>query len=72
MCTALAAAGPADLVLPADGAVCGNLGQPFAAWGETAGLGKVQALVGLLSLKRGCKSGREQGVGDVAITTHLC
>lgn len=52
--------------------VCGALGQPSALQGETAVLGKVQVLVGLLSLKKDDDCGRgEQGVGDGAIATHL-
>lgn len=57
-CMVAAAVGPADLLLPADGAVCGALGQRFTVWGEMLGLGKVQALVGLLSLEKGYKSER--------------
>lgn len=72
---AIAAAGPADLVLPADGAVCEASGQFVGLWGsfwgslwgfgaalctagETLGLGKVQAFVGLLSLKKGSEQRR--------------
>lgn len=60
------------MVFPADGAVRGALGQPFAPQEGTRGQGKVQALVGLLGLKKGDERGRgEQGVGDIAITRCL-
>lgn len=52
---------------------CGALGQLFALQGETPGLGKVQGLVGLLSLKKGGEQRKgEQRIGDVVTTRHLC
>ena len=48
---AVAAAGPAGLILPVDGAVCGALGQPFAAWGGDTGAGKGAGTGGFAEFK---------------------